>query len=109
MKCIIFYNPDNERTISKIEELTFERLKDAGSMKGRITLKDGTVKCGYIETADNKRIALQTFKEIDEETHKIINDEMIFEEVQYDDIELVEAILYSGLRWDGPPSNNFQP
>ena len=108
MKYIIFYNPDYERTISKIVELSFEKVEEAGSMKGRITLKDGSIKCGYIETAEDKRLALQTFKEINEDTHEIVDDERIYEEIQYDDIQLVEVILFSGLRWDAPPSNRFK-
>ena len=125
-KSITFYTKTGE--IKEQTELTPKNLLNTHGMMVRCTLLDGGQKEGYANTfycfetkeyvVNGKAealgyIALETFPNIDEETHSFIGDgfkkyKVVKEKVLFANITRVEAILHSGLRWGGPPTNKFR-
>ena len=112
MEKIIFYNLDG--TIKNDAELTNDNLNRTNGMLSKITLKDGTEKVGFVQIPkENEYICLWTWKNIDEEKHILVgNDDskydQIFEKVEINQIENVQAKLYSNSRWGGILTNKFE-
>ena len=109
---IIFYNSDG--TIKNDAELTNDNLNRTNGMLSKITLKDGTEKVGFVQIPkESEYIFLWTWKNIDEEKHILVgNDDskydQKFEKVQINQIENVQAKLYSNPRWGGILTNKFE-
>lgn len=112
MRSIIFYNPDG--TIKKEMELTSANLEYTNGMLTRCTMKDGTEKVGYVETAIKEGyLILWTWKNVDEEKHILVGDENSKYDkesckVEINQIEKAEARLFSNPRWGGKITNKFE-
>ena len=121
MKKIVFYNPNG--AISDEVSLNSTSIKKCFGMKIRCILIDGSIYVGYaspfysskrdeIDQQNFDYINLETFINLDEESHTFVGDEkhrfdIKCETVQISSVSHVDAILYSGLRWDSFPTNKF--
>ena len=125
MITITYYNPDGK--IADIREFNNKTKKDFHGMKIKCTLNNGNEKIGFansyysMETDDFvsprkaeqlNYIVLETFINLDEETHKLCGtDEHKYdverEKVDFSEIVHIDAIRYSGLRWGGIITNKF--
>lgn len=114
--------------IEKTESINRITIKHCHGMKIKCTLLDGTEKVGFanpyysFEKGDIivgpeanllEYITLETFVNLDEESHEFkgddehkfdINREMVLLNL----ISHIDALLYSGLRWGSIPTNRFQ-
>jgi hypothetical protein len=107
-------------------ELTAKEVLGCHGMKIKCVLVDGSEKVGFANTYYSFEketivvekdlipdyITLETFININEETHKFEGDiknryDLKREKVSIDEISDIYAILYSGLRWGGSPTNKF--
>lgn len=124
MKTITFYKSNGE--IHSRVELNAASLLECHGMKIRCVLLDGSERAGYanpyysFEEGNSKHfsykpkdyIVLETFIYLNDETHKFtINGPDMYdvarEAVPLNIIDHIDAILCSGLRWGGAPTNRF--
>lgn len=122
LKKIIFYKKDGQ--VKSEEILTKENLKHIHGMMTKCTMENGKEEVGFadstgvydIENYDGKikdYIYLWTWDNLDEATGKLIgNDDEKYNHtlnpVKIDEIENIEAILYSNPRWGGKLTNKFE-
>lgn len=125
MKKITFYKNNGEPVNS--EELNGKTKKAIHGMKVKCILNDGFAKAGFANTyycvesdkfvVGSKSdkldyIVLETYVNLDEETHRFQGDEehwfdVYREKVLLSEIDHIDAILHSGLRWGCTPTNRF--
>lgn len=125
MKMITFYKINGDIVESK--EFDSKTKNDFHGMKIKCTLNNGNEKIGFansyysMETDDFvsprkaeqlNYIVLETFINLDEETHKLCGtDEHKYdverEKVDFSEIVHIDAILHSGIRWGGIITNKF--
>ncbi len=123
MKNITYYKPNGE--IAKKVPLNKTTIKDCHGMKVKCILIDGNECVGFanpfysfekgsisIKAQELDYITLETYINLDEETHTFVGDikhkfDINREAVSISSISHIDAILYSGLRWDGIPTNKF--
>lgn len=105
------------------EELIDNNLKGINGMMCKCYLKSGKEIVGYgdpfrfNESITNSEIYdyiyLWKWKNLDEVTHTLIGDDSskydhIYEKVNIEDIDSIDAIMYSNPRWGGPLTNVFK-
>ncbi|MBR6562464.1 MAG: hypothetical protein IKK70_00825 [Clostridia bacterium] len=125
MKTITFYKINGEPV--KSEELDGKTKKDIHGMKVKCTLSNGFSKVGFANAyycTESDRfvvgsksdkldyIVLETYVNLNEETHRFHGDEehwfdVLREKVALSEIDHIDAILHSGLRWGCTPTNRF--
>ena len=103
-------------------------IQECHALKIRLTMKDGTVKEGFAnsrcewpsckllwEDAELNALnylVLERYLHIDEATQTFTctgmkRNETTKEQIFYADIEQMDAIAFSGIRWGAKPTNNF--
>ena len=125
VKKITYYNLKGE--IVKEVPLNEKTVKDCQGMKIKCILADGSECIGFanpfysfekgdivvrVDAHSLKYITLESFINLDENTHTFIGEEdhkydLHREAVPIYLISHIDAILYSGLRWGGIPTNKF--
>ena len=125
MNIITYYKNDK---IVKTEQLDKNTVKNCHGMKIKCTLLDGTEKIGFANTFYSfekgtivvgteakslEYITLETFINLDEETNEFKGDEESMYDINREMVLInlishIDALLCSGLRWGGIPTNKFQ-
>ena len=103
-------------------------IRECHALKVRLTMKDGSVKEGFANTHctwperhllwEDKELealdflVLEKYIHIDEATQTFTcggmqRNETACEQIMYADIEQIEAIAFSGIRWGAKPTNKF--
>lgn len=123
MKMISFYNLDG----SLYAERPLDRasIENCHGMKIKCILLDGSERVGFanpfysfekgrssFNSQELDYITLETFVNLDEATHTFVGDEehrydINREAVPISLISHIDAVLYSGLRWGGLPTNRY--
>ncbi len=122
MPRIRFYQQDGS-IHAETELTTFKSLYDAGGMMARCYLRDGSCHEGFVcftpgmDAASYEKdygltFFLCTWAHLDEETHSLVGDDdskydQNYEPIDYQDVEHIDAILYSNPRWGGLLYNHF--
>lgn len=122
MRTIIFYKLNGQ--VKSEEILTKENLEHINGMMTKCTMANGTEEVGFADPTGvydkenydgkiNEHIYLWTWDNLDENTGNLIgNDDekynQTFKAVKIDDIEKIEAIIYSNPRWGGKLTNKFK-
>ena len=122
MRKIIYYKKSGE--VEKTEAFNEENLGRINGMMTKCILKNGDIEIGFADpfkTYSNHEysdtvsgyIYLWTWDNLDEETHKLIGDgsdkyNQTYKRVNIDDIDFIEAILYSNPRWGGLLTNKYE-
>lgn len=122
MGTIRFYKLNGQ--VKSEEVLTKENLEHINGMMTKCTMSNGAEKVGFADPTgiyDKEKyngkaqeyIYLWTWDNLDENTGNLIGDDeekynQTFEAVKIDDIEKVEAIIYSNPRWGGKLTNKFE-
>ncbi len=122
MKKITFYKANGE--VKSEEILTKENLMHISGMMTKCYLKNGKEEVGFadFESVHNKEdydgkiqdyIYLWTWDNLDEENGKLVGKDnekynQTFRKIAIDEIERVEAIIYSNARWGGKLTNKFE-
>ena len=123
MRTIDFYKYNGEVVSERpLDELT---ILDCHGMKVRCTLIDGSYIEGFanpfysfetgdviLDTSKLDYMTLETYVNLDEETNSFVGSiddkyDVKREAVSISLIARIDAILYSGLRWGGVPTNKF--
>lgn len=113
MKTIVYYKANKEYVAQT--ELNVSTIHDVHGMKVRCIMADGSIHVGYANTyysfengktvcGDFNYIALEILTNLEKLPHDF---DIEYEKVLISDIEHIDAILYSGLRWGGIPTNKF--
>ena len=125
MRNITYYKHNGE--VSKEVSLNEKTIKDCHGMKIRCVLIDGSEHVGFanpfysfekgnivlgIDASSLEYITLETFVNLDENTHTFVGEanhkyDIYREAIPMSLISHIDAILYSGLRWGGIPTNKF--
>ena len=120
MRTITFYKLDGK--VKSEEKMDKENLCHIHGMMTKCTMKNGIEEVGFADPTGiyNKEkydgkvhdyIYLWTWDNLDEDTGKLIGDDekynQTFKSVKIDDIEKIEAIIYSNPRWGGKLTNKF--
>lgn len=122
MRKITFYKLDGQ--VKSEELLTKENLEHISGMMTKCIMRDGTEEVGFADPTgayDKEKysekveeyIYLWTWDNLNEETGELAEDDdgkynQTFKPVKIDDIEKVEAIIYSNPRWGGKLTNKFE-
>ena len=110
----ITYYDVNKKYVSETE-LNEISIHDFHGMKVRCTMADGSVRVGYANTHYSFEKEKTTFQHFDYIALEILTNleklpydfDIEYEKVMIADIKHIDAILYSGLRWGGVPTNKF--
>lgn len=123
MKSIVYYKPNGE--VVKELPINKKTVQDCHGMKVKCTLIDGSEHVGFAnpyysfekgkistESEGLDYITLETFVNLNEETHAFVGDKEHRFDIKREAISIsliahIDAILYSGLRWGNPPTNKF--
>ena len=125
MRKITYYKLNGE--VTKEVLLNNKTIKDCPGMKIRCVLIDGSEHVGFAnpfysfekgdivlgnDAVSLEYITLETFINLDENTHTFVGEEnhkydIYREAIPISLISHIDAILYSGLRWGGIPTNKF--
>lgn len=121
-KKIVFY--DLKGNAKREEALTKENLTHINGMMTKCYMIDGKEQVGYADsegTFDKEKydrsihddIYLWTWDNLDENTGKLIGSEnekfnQTFTKIKINEIERIEAVLYSNPRWGGRLTNKFE-
>lgn len=121
MQMIRFYQQDGKKHDEL--ELTPQSLKDAIGMMARCYLRDDSFHDGFISFSDGVKMNttgeesdstffLWTWVHLDEETHRLVGDDeekyqQKYEQIYFEEVERIDAILYSNPRWGGRLYNHF--
>ena len=111
MNTITYYKQSGE--IDHETLLNKSTIKDFHGMKVRCSLYDGSEHIGFANTRSNwPHITLETFVNLDEDTHTFIGEGRNKYDIKKELLSIlvvrhIDAILYSGLRWGGVPTNKF--
>ncbi len=122
MKKITFYKSNGE--INSEEQLTNGNLAHIHGMMTKCYLVNGKMAEGFADSFRSSEkngfdskvhdyIYLWTWDNLDEHTGKLIGSNeqkysQTFKKVKIDEIEKVEAIIYSNPRWGGKLTNKFE-
>lgn len=112
-KTIAFYNDNGE--IKNEELLLLENISHINGMMSRIYLKDNTIIEGFadFDNSDKQELLLWKWDNLDENTGILNGNEeekykKTFKKIKTNDIDNIQAILYSNPRWGGKLTNKFQ-
>lgn len=113
MKTITYYKINKELVCEK--ELNAATVHDVHGMKVRCIMTDGSTRIGYANTHYSMEKGDIVFEPLNYITLEIITGldnlpkdfGVAYQKVIVADIEHIDAIMYSGLRWGGTPTNNF--
>ena len=123
MSNITYYRLSGE--IVKEVSISKASLCECHGMKVKCALIDGSERVGYanvywsfekcgisLDMQDRDYITLETFVNLDEETHTFFGEASHKYDVKREAISIsliahMDAILHSGLRWGGVPTNKF--
>ena len=114
MKTITYYKVNKELVAET--ELNAKTVHDVHGMKVRCIMADGSKRIGYANTRYSFEKGKIVFEPLDYITLEIITGldnlpkdfDVAYQKVITANIEHIDAILYSGLRWGGVPTNEFR-
>ncbi len=114
MKTISYYKV-NKEFVAKTE-LNSKTVHNVHGMKVRCRMADGSTRIGYANTRFSMEKGKIVFEPLEYITLEIVTGldnlptdfDVAYQKVITANIEHIDAILYSGLRWGGVPTNEFE-